>query len=117
MNTGQIVVAVIGSTGLWEFVKWLIGILIKKFGKKKKNLDLQQAQDHKTIELLSEASRATLHDRLYYLCTIYIKDGSISAADYENLQEMYQPYRAMGGNGTVHKLMGQIEQMNLSEKY
>ena len=43
---------------------------------------------------------AILHDRLYQSCTEFIRRGYCTVDDRENLDMLYQPYTALGGNGT-----------------
>lgn len=50
------------------------------------------------------------HDRIIFLCKQFIQQGYISPDDYENLYTyLYQPYEAMGGNGTAKRLMEQVQ--------
>ena len=52
------------------------------------------------------------HDRIKYICEYHIKQGFISTGDYEDLYKyLYSPYKAMGGNGTVEKLMEEIKKL------
>lgn len=85
-----VVCAVFASSGFWA--------LMQKLSEKK---------DAKTQMILGLG-----HDRIIYLCKHYIEQGWIDADEYENLYEwLYKPYKAMGGNGTAEKLMGQVEKL------
>ena len=54
------------------------------------------------------------HDRLRNLCEKHLAAGYISADDYEDLDKyLYQPYKKMGGNGTVEKLMDDVRKLPL----
>jgi hypothetical protein len=84
----------IGSTGLWSFVQWLIT-------RKSADNDL----------LLGLA-----HDRILSLCSEYIKRGDITRSEYENLSKyLYKPYIARGGNGVVKHMMEQVDRLPVRE--
>lgn len=83
-----IVIAVLGSSGIWTFATTLY---LKR--QEKKSL---------TNKLLLGLG----HDRIIYLCEKYIEQGWISTEEYENLHDyLYLPYKEMGGNGTAERLM------------
>lgn len=89
-----IVGAFLASSGFWA---WL------QTREKKKN--------HSTKMILGLG-----HDRIIYLCEKYIDRGWISTDEYENLREwLYEPYEAMGGNGTAKRLMAIVENLPTKE--
>ena len=87
----------IASSGFWA--------LIMKF------LDKKSA---KTKMLLGLG-----HDRIICLCVHYIDRGSIMQSEYENLNKyLYDPYKAMGGNGTATRLMDEVRKLPIvADKY
>lgn len=93
-----IIVAVIASSGFWAFVN---GVIAAR--KEKKSLERR-------------ALVALLHDKLYCACQEYIKQGHISADDYENLTYLYEPYIAMGGNGTCERLKKEVDNLPIKEE-
>lgn len=85
-----VICAVFASNGFWA--------LMQKLSEKK---------DAKFQMLLGLG-----HDRIIHLCEKYIEQGWVSTDDYENLEKyLYQPYKAMGGNGTAEKLMEQVKKL------
>jgi hypothetical protein len=85
-----VVCAVLASSGFWA---WLQARRDKK--------------DAKTRMLLGLG-----HDRLVYLCMKYIERGWVSSDEYEDLNKyLYMPYTEMGGNGTVKKLMMEVQKL------
>lgn len=91
MNLAATVVcSVIASSGFWAFFQ-------KRFDK----------NDAKTKLLIGIA-----HDRLIDLEMRYIDRGWITQEEYENLNDyLYTPYEAAGGNGTVKKLMKEVNKL------
>lgn len=86
----SVVAAVLGSNGLWAFLQ-------AKRDKK----------DAKTNMILGLG-----HDRIVCLCMHYIDRGWISNDEYEDLNKyLYTPYRDMGGNGTVERLMAEVKKL------
>ena len=46
----------------------------------------------------------------------YMKLGEIPSCAYQNFQEMYEAYHALGGNGMVTKMKNEIEELHLKQK-
>jgi len=90
-----IVIATLGSTGLWT----LINGIISTFFQKKSSIN--------------KAVLSLLHDRLYSLLNFYISKGEITADEYENIQYMIEPYKKLGGNGTCERLIKELDKIRL----
>lgn len=85
-----IVCAIFASTGLWTLI-----------------IRLMDRKDAKRAMILGLG-----HDRLMFLCSRYIERGWISNNEYEDLcKYLYKPYRDMGGNGTVERMMEEIKKL------
>lgn len=94
----EVIVAIIGavfaSNGLWQYLIY-----------RRKSRDKHLSNESKMIRGLS-------HDRICFLSEQYIKRGSISRDEYENLHNyLYEPYVEMGGNGVAQKLMQEVEKL------
>lgn len=88
-----IVCSVMASSGFWAY--------IQKRGEK---------MDNKTKLLIGIA-----HDRIVYLGMQYIKRGSISRDEYENLHDyLYVPYEAEGGNGSAKRIMKEVDKLPIT---
>ena len=88
----SVLIAILGSTGLWSFIA-----------------SVRNKHDAKTRLLIGLA-----HDRIIYLGTNYIERGFITPDEYENLHDyLYEPYLALGGNGTAKKVMAEVERLPL----
>ena len=55
-------------------------------------------------DVLREGILALLHDRLYQACSFFIARGYCTVEDRNNLEYLYRPYKALGGNGTGESL-------------
>lgn len=87
-----ILTTLLSSAGFWALATKLID---KKSAKSKMILGL----GHKAI--MDEADR-------------YIKRGNITRSEYEDLYKyLYKPYKDMGGNGTVERIMLEINKLPL----
>lgn len=89
-----IVLAILGSTGLWTLISTVINRLLDK---------------------KSARSRILLglgHDKIIYLGEKYISRGWVTTDEYENLYDyLYVPYSKMGGNGTAKKLVEEVQRL------
>lgn len=67
------------------------------------------------IDKKSASTRMILgigHDRLVYLGMKYIEAGRITHGEYENLYKyLYEPYKKLGGNGMVERLMNEVNKL------
>lgn len=70
-------------------ITWLWRMLLKR---KKEN------------ELIREGMMALLHDRIYQACTFFLNRGFCTLEDRSNLEYLFEPYKALGGNGTGESL-------------
>lgn len=91
----QIALAIFGATGFWTLVS-------------------------KAIDKKSASTKMLLglgHDKVYELCLTYIKRGSITSDEYENLiKYLYEPYKALGGNGTAERLVVEVKKLPIVDK-
>lgn len=55
--------------------------------------------------------KALLHDRIYQGYADCLKKGYASVEDIENLEYLYRPYHALGGNGTGTELFERVKKM------
>lgn len=55
-------------------------------------------------------------DRVRDLGKGYITEREISLEDKENIQEMYRAYKALGGNGHLETIMGEIERLPVVDR-
>lgn len=106
MTTGEIVLAIVaglfGSTG----ISTIVMSALKRHWDKKDKGDAR-------IDALVNAQKVTMIDRVRWLGSHYIDDGEISLEDKENLKEMYEAYKALGGNGHLDTVMKEVEKLHV----
>lgn len=69
----------------------------------------KRARRHKAWQDTITASiLAILHDKLLFECLHYLKAEQITADEMDNLSLLYKQYNALGGNGTIAKLMERV---------
>ena len=57
------------------------------------------------------------HDRIIYLCMAYIERGSITQDEHENICIfLYEPYKELGGNGAIKRLMEEINKLPVTKE-
>ena len=85
-----IIIAVLGSSGLWSLIQ-----------RRSEN------KDAKTQMLIGLG-----HDRVMFLGMSYIERGYITKDEYENLHDyLYKPYEMMGGNGSAKRVMEEVSKL------
>lgn len=90
--TGMIV-AILSSNGLFALIQWWL------------------ANRHTKDTIQDRALKALLHDRIYDECFKILERKSLTIEELENLKYLYEPYRALGGNGTCEYMMGEVEKL------
>lgn len=88
-----IIAAIFASTGFWAFMT----SLLSNSSLRKKNID--------------KALKGLLHDKIYENCIHYINRGFVTVDELENLNYIYEPYRALGGNGTGEALYKEVQSL------
>ena len=87
-----------------HWVAWLFAaisaILSAAYRKLSKQLKMEQVK----AQSINAAVLALLHDRLYQACQFYLKRKYCTVDDRDNLEYMFKPYKALGGNGTGEEL-------------
>ena len=92
--TTTIVVAVVASTGFWQF-------LINWFNHKRNKTDA-------TTKMLLGIANKIICDS----CQEYIDRGSITKDEYDDLKKyLCDPYFELGGNGTVKRLVNEVDKL------
>lgn len=87
-----IVIALIASSGFWAYVS--------------------QYKEKKSMQ--TELLIGLAHDRLVSLGMTYITRGWITQDEYENLTVyLYQPYLKLGGNGSVRRIMLEVDKLQI----
>lgn len=60
---------------------------------------------------LEAGVRALLRDRIIRTCEHYLSCGDVPVYGLENIDQMYRAYHALGGNGTVTKLVEDVKRL------
>lgn len=91
-----IVIASLGSTGLWGMLSHII-----------------QARNTKN-SAQAQMLLGLGHDRICKLAQDYIDRGYITRDEYENLVDyLFIPYKLLGGNGTAEKMIKEINKLDV----
>ncbi|MEG2118630.1 MAG: hypothetical protein RRY76_05435 [Clostridia bacterium] len=70
---------------------------------------------YRRIKASEKGLVAMLHDRIYQACIFYLNRGWVTIEDMRNLEYMYKPYAAMGGNGTAKELYERVLDLQIKE--
>lgn len=99
MNT-EIILACLASGGLFSFLQFIISTIINR--KKKPSSE---------TELLLALS----HDRIVFLCKQAIEQKYITQDEYDNIVQLYNPYKAAGGNHLTTKYFSEVEKLPIKD--
>ena len=88
----------------------LAGALGTAFGRMRHRLKQQTGRQ----EAVEEGVRALLHDRIYSTYAECREKGYADVNDLKNLEYLYRPYHALGGNSTGTELFERVKRMPVS---
>lgn len=90
---GACAVFLTGSGGFWVYLR-----------------NRKQAEDSTTRLLMGLA-----HDKIIFFGMRYIDRGWVTSEEFQNLQRyFYEPYKALGGNGSAERIMAAVEILPLA---
>lgn len=97
--TTQIILACLASGGLFSFLQFIITLIVKK----------KEPSSEKNLLL------ALAHDRIIFLCRQAIEKKSITQDEYDNILQLYNPYREAGGNHLTTKYFSEVEKLPIKD--
>lgn len=100
-----IIIAVLGSGGLWSFIQYRL-----------QQRDLKKMQENSADTVERRALLAILHDRIYSSAPDIIERGYVTVDELDNLKYLYRPYKALGGNGTGEKLVSDVKNLPIKKE-
>ena len=87
--------SIVASSGFWMY-------MIKRMDQK---------------DLIRKLLIGLAHDRIVTLSMEYIKRGSVTQDEYEDLCSfLYEPYMDIGGNGTAKRLMAEVNKLPVTKE-
>ena len=101
----SLIVALIGALTGSGVSSIVVVLLQRKWAK-------QDSHDER-VDALVDASKVQMIDRVRWLGKQYISDGQIHLEDKENLIEMYNAYKRLGGNGHLETVMSEINHLKV----
>lgn len=96
-------------------VPTIVFIIQDRIKDKKRKAQLLEQIDQKQNEeigVLRDGIKALLHDRIIQKCEYHLRQGHISASDIQELEYMNEPYKALGGNGTVKTMLSAVHKLD-----
>lgn len=64
---------------------------------------------------LKEGLVAILHDRIFQSGMYFLDKGEISVRELDNIEEMYNAYHKLGGNGTGTEVFERVKELSLTK--
>lgn len=66
-------------------------------------------------ELRRKASLASLHDRIYQIYETVLDRGAITFDELDNLENLWRPYEAQGGNGSGQRMYERVKALPMAK--
>ena len=103
-------------TALMGYVVWFLQEQRKQKKTDGIERDARIEQEQKQREANSRGTMLLLRVQLIEYHDKYMRLGEIPSYAYENFNEMYDAYHALGGNGMVTKMKQEIDELHLKKK-
>lgn len=65
------------------------------------------------MDVVALSTKAQAYDRIRHLGLQHIRAGFISADELENLSEMHQAYKQLGGDGFLDRIMAEVNTLRI----
>lgn len=120
MDVWNILLVILTSSFSAAIITGLFRILERKLGWKHaehmiRDKEIKAFSD--ALEIMKQANRVILHDRIKYLARCALEIGFISFDDRRDLVEMHGIYHnQLGGNGHLDLLMAEVAKLPFTEK-
>lgn len=101
----SLIVALIGALTGSGVSSIVVVLLQRKWAK--------QDRHDERVDALVDASKVQMIDRVRWLGKTYIASGEIHLEDKENLIEMYNAYKRLGGNGHLETVMSEVNRLKV----
>lgn len=101
----NIIIALIGALTGSGVSSIIVVLLQRKWAK--------QDRHDERVDALVEANKVLMIDKVRYLGKKYISEGEIHLEDKENLIEMYDAYKKLGGNGHLDTVMYEVNHLKV----
>lgn len=95
--------AVFGAS-IFGIMKWAVSKITR---------GIQQDRDER--EVINAALVAILHNKIYKNGLDYIDKGCISIGELTDLEKLYAPYLAMGGNSVAQSIMQRVKTLPIKK--
>ncbi len=90
------------------WVQWLFGLIIAGLGLYCRHLSATVKRERMEQKALRDGMRSLLRRQSILDCESAMRDGFCPAAVKDTIDDMYNAYHALGGNGVVTRLTTQM---------
>ena len=107
----QTIITALTSSGA---VALIIALLNRKWATTDKKSNAKNEENEKLDAVIAGLKVLTV-DRVRYLGQRYIDAKGITLEDKENLKDMYNAYKKLGGNGHLDVVMSEVDRLQIVE--
>lgn len=93
------------------WLEWLFGVVIAFLSGYCRHLSTVIKKEKKEQRALRDGMRSLLRGKIIEDCEKSIAKGYCSAMDKATIDDMYEAYHSLGGNGTVSALHNQLMEL------
>lgn len=98
------------------WVEWVFGLVAAGVITALKILAGRVKRAQQKNDALEDGMRALLRDRITQAHDEYVQRGFCPAHARDNIDNMYEAYHSLGGNGTVTAMMDELRRLPIGDK-
>ena len=72
---------------------------------------IEEKRNSDKIDALTELCKATAQHKIIEIGNEYLKQGTITSSEKAILEDIYKPYKALGGNSVAKAVMEEVEKL------
>lgn len=91
----------------------IVGVCIAILTNSYKQLEKKLKEKDERVEASNKGIKALLHHQLYSDCQRLIVEGCVTSEELSDIEQIYDSYHALGGNGTGTTLYNRIQSLPL----
>ena len=96
---------------LFSLIIGIIGYFVKKIKKKQEEQAKKQEEQEKKNKAIENGVQALLRNELIKNFRIHKANGEITLLDKENMEHLFEQYFALGGNGMMHDVYKEFQEI------
>ena len=95
------------------WIEFAFGLAIAGLTACYRHLAKKVKKKNEEYDALKDGIIALLHDRLFQSGMYFLNKGEITVSELDNINDMYEAYHRLGGNGTGTEIYERVKELDI----